>query len=190
MLISEYSAEGRTGLAVMRRVLRHHRRYQQSTILFVSWPNMRLMAMRACWYLSPYLFVEGENLLARALSRAFEEANDPSRCWTDEEHRSFVLTLQDELVPWLSRIIVYVRKRGDDWVVWDYEKPLMNLLQELGREAVEVKLADAPKNAEGIRLKLLSHICTASDVEIARIGFSSDGATLGTQGQYPVEGAR
>ncbi|MGB0129189.1 MAG: hypothetical protein WBP72_16230 [Rhodocyclaceae bacterium] len=190
MLISEFSAEGRTGLALMRRVLRHHRRYMQATILFVSWPNIRLMAMRACWYVSPYLVVEGENLLDRAVSRAFAEANEPSRCWTDEEHRSFVITLQDELVASLSRIAVSVRSRGNEWVDWDYEKPLMAVMQEIGREAVAVRLNDAPRNAEGIRLKFLSHVCTSQDIEKARLGMSSDGCPLGAPKASVADGGR
>lgn len=174
-------------MALMRRVLRHHRRYMQATILFVSWPNIRLMAMRACWYVSPYLVVDGENLLDRAVSRAFAEANEPSRRWTVEEHRAFVLALQEELVPWLSRIVVLVRKRGDEWVDWDYEKPLMGLMRDLGRDAVCIRERENPLPNEGIRLKLLTHVCTASDINIANITLFSNGPVI--EARRTIDGA-
>lgn len=136
--------------------------------LFFDCPNLCSVTRKLHRYLTPIAMVDGEHLFLRSLVRGLEATQDKKG---DDAVRAFLLSLKVTAED-LARVRFSVQDKRGAWLIWDYDRPLSDLMERHGRSVVQVRNRDRAEwlVPPSLFITLLANICTARDLQLARIG--------------------
>jgi hypothetical protein len=162
------------GRTILRRLLVQHDLTEQAESLFEILPEMRDVAAAYCWYVSPYVYDKGGLLLDRAVPEAIaalaRDGKDAARTGV----RNFVDVLMQHSAS-ICDLRISIRTADGDWVIWDYEQPLMSVMSANKRESIMIRARTKPILAGAIAVKMLSYICSPADLQVAGIEIRTRG---------------
>lgn len=138
--------------------------------IWEDWPALRLVAVRLCWYLSPYLETESGNILEECLTNAIHAYHDHD---ADGPVRAkLFLNRIGDVSSTLASLRISVKKGTGEWVIWPCDTPLMAWMTELGSSTVQIRQRQPMDAPQQIALCLMSSVCTMRDLQFAGIGIS------------------
>lgn len=124
---------------------------------------MYVVALKLCWFLSPYIESGNENLLETTIHRAVRAYLSAAN---GERPRAFLNAVRDG-AEMLGVLRVSARDKDDGWLIWDYEESLMDWLDEQGASAVQVTVRAQPLDAGPLVVRLMAQVCTVRDLRVA-----------------------
>lgn len=148
---------------ILSRMLRHCRLAREAESIWDDYPSLRNVALKLCWYLSPYIECGGENLLASTLKKAIDDFQADAG---DNRARAFLAAVQAGAVA-LCAVRVSARECEAGWLVWECEEPLMDWIEAIGANAVQVIFREEPLKAGPIVVRMMGQVCTIRDLRVA-----------------------
>ncbi len=162
------------GRAILRRLLIQHNLTAQAEAVFETLPEMRDVAAAYCWYVSPYVHDKDGLLLDRAVPEAIAALANNGEDVARTGVRNFVNVLMQHSASICDLRISILTAEGD-WVIWDYEQPLMAVMSAHKREAVMIRSRSKPVLPGAVAVKMLSYICSPADLQVAGIVIRTGG---------------
>jgi hypothetical protein len=162
----------------LRRVLKAQDLWEQAEVIFTAWPNLEEVTNRYCAYVTPYIEIEGIALLGATLERAVEAYFEAAGRGAREQMGSYIRGLA-EAATLLGKVRCSVCSRGGEWLVWGYDRPLVDFMHSHGTEVLQIAMRDEVLPAGPIAVKMLAHICTLADMQVAELRVAQGGRECG-----------
>ncbi len=148
---------------ILELTIRHLGKKNEAKRVFLLWPNLKLASLRLCAFLSPFLLQDERVILDIALDRAIEAAAKETG---SNQVKAFVAGVFS-VVKDLCAIQVSVQDADDNWVIWDFEEPIIELMHAHRRDRVQVRPRDPAFEEGPVGVALLSRVFTIRDLMLA-----------------------
>lgn len=146
--------------------LKHMGKRNEARQLYLLWPKLKTASQKLCGYITPLVIVEERPLLEHILARAIDAA--VGECH-QQQFKAFVGTVAVAAQE-LRGHQISIQDSDDNWIIWDFERPILELLREHGREAVQVRPRASAFDAGAVTLAVLTRVFTIKDLMLADLG--------------------
>jgi len=136
--------------------------------MFMTMPNLRVMALKYCRYISPYVPSGNHSLIELALGDAIRAYIKTHRRNERAILRYFLGALVDRIDA-LCEVRISVQNRSGCWLIWDYEQPLYELMVTHKRKTVQIKVRETAVEQGPVLVKMLANVCTTRDLNEAGV---------------------
>lgn len=150
---------------ILSRMLRFCRLTGEAGHIWEDCPALQSVALKLCWYLSPYIECGGANLLASTLTKAildYQAAPAESRA------RAFLQAVQGGAIA-LCAVRVSAKDDEESWQIWECEEPLMDWMEMIGVSAIQVVFREEPIDAGPVIVRMMGHVCSVRDLRVAGV---------------------
>lgn len=138
---------------------------------FMDWPALETVAKRYIGYVSPWVIVEGEHFAVQTLEDALDSYDQACIYGYDEGYREFMKRIALSAGT-LAKLKVSIKNKSKDWIIWDYEQPLITSLQESKSYLVQTRVREKPLSTPSVMIKLLAAVSPISDLINADLDYN------------------
>jgi len=129
----------------------------------IDWPSIEPITDRVVAFLSPVLVHNDVNVAGRLLGRAFEAYREKRPESPALAFRAYLQELTS-IATFLSQIRISIQDRDGIWMIWDYDEPLVERLDDAMRYVVRTTEREQPLPVGPILIKFLAQTIKTKDM--------------------------
>ena len=150
--------------------------HSSASQVFTLWPRIEAMCLRYARFVTPLVpSLDGGCLLSQTLTNSLTGLEQRLSKDFHAGMCGLVGTLSD--VEALCSYRISVREDQAAWQIWQYDQPLLDLLLRSSQNSIQVQRRELPLNPGPVRLKLLSSMCEAAELEFVGVGVTTVGSS-------------
>lgn len=142
-----------------------------ATRIFMDWPSLEKVASHFLYYVSPWLVVDGRNLVEDILRSAVLAYNRCLPAGEDTANRAFIEAIA-ESGEILASVRVSVIDKDGLWSIWSYDVPLMSWMELHNRWSIQIRTREEPIGTGPVLIKLLAAISSTHELDFAELDLS------------------
>lgn len=143
-----------------------------ATKAFTDWPALEQIAIQFLYYVSPWLIVREECLADITLRNALMAYGETSSGGYEAGYGKFIERIAKSAYS-LAAIRVSVKNDEGQWMIWNYDEPLMKFMSNHKRTSLQIRERETPVASGPVMIKLLAAVGSTHELQIAEIDISS-----------------
>lgn len=158
--------------ACLRRIVSHPDLSGPALRVYTDFPALEDVTLQYLNFVPPWVVSRGTSVAETAIRNALLAYDEAKADGIDAGHRRYLAAIA-ESARVLSQLRVSVQNNDNQWLIWNYDEPLLDYMNNYRRSAIQIRERETPIASGPVMIKLLASISPTRELATAEIDMTA-----------------